>query len=29
MMTENVYWHTNQENAKKTVSNYETAVNSL
>ncbi|MBS0718966.1 tyrosine-type recombinase/integrase [Streptococcus suis] len=29
MMTENVYWHTNQENAKKAVSNYETAINSL
>jgi integrase/recombinase, phage integrase family len=28
-MTENVYWHTNQENAKKAVSNYETAINSL
>ncbi|MGE9833461.1 tyrosine-type recombinase/integrase [Streptococcus orisratti] len=29
MMTENVYWHTNQENARKAVSNYETAINSL
>lgn len=29
MMTENIYWHTNQENAKKAVSNYETAINSL
>ncbi|WP_161980436.1 tyrosine-type recombinase/integrase [Streptococcus sp. S784/96/1] len=29
MMTENVYWHTNQENAKKAVSNYETAINNL
>ncbi|VHC88222.1 Integrase [Streptococcus pyogenes] len=29
MMTENVYWHTNQENAIKAVSNYETAINSL
>ncbi|HEM3635501.1 TPA: site-specific integrase [Streptococcus suis] len=29
MMTENVYWHTNQENAQKAVSNYETAINSL
>lgn len=29
MMTENVYWHTNQENAKKAVSNYETAISNL
>lgn len=29
IMTENVYWHTDQENAKKAVSNYETAINSL
>lgn len=29
MMTENIYWHTNQENAKKAVSFFETAINSL
>ena len=29
LVTENVYWHTNQENAKKAVSNYETAINNL
>ena len=29
MITENTYWHTNQENAKKAVSNYETAISNL
>ena len=29
MMTENTYWHTDREKAKKAVSNYETAINSL
>lgn len=29
MMTENTYWHTNKDNAKKAVSNYETAINNL
>ena len=28
-ITENTYWHTNQENAKKAVSNYETAISNL